>query len=75
MGLRDTLRDAAREASGADAKEAEADHVAALPRWEYHVERLGPGFGIESQFAKLGAKGWEFVAMIGDRAVFKRPAA
>ena len=47
-------------------------------RWEYKARNLGrvPGIALENDFNKMGAKGWEFVAMVsGGRegyAIFKR---
>lgn len=44
-------------------------------RWEYKAlnlkKILGPG--LENTLNKLGADGWEFVAVAKDYAVFKRP--
>lgn len=75
MGLRDTLREVTREATGADEREAEQARVANLPRWQYHAERVPPNFAVEALFDRLGGDGWELVAIVGERAVFKRPAA
>lgn len=47
-------------------------------QWEYLARNLAkvPGMALETDFNKLGAKGWEFVAMAsGGRegyAIFKR---
>jgi ATP-dependent Clp protease ATP-binding subunit ClpC len=45
------------------------------PRWEYKVETLADGEAVtEDLLRPLGAEGWELVALIGERLVFKRPA-
>lgn len=43
--------------------------------WEYLARNLKkvPGPAYESDFNKHGAEGWEFVAVAGDYAIFKRP--
>jgi ATP-dependent Clp protease ATP-binding subunit ClpC len=44
------------------------------PRWEYKVETLAHGEAVtEDLLRPLGADGWELVALIGERLVFKRP--
>jgi ATP-dependent Clp protease ATP-binding subunit ClpA len=41
--------------------------------WDYHVVAL-EGPITEEWLASFGNDGWEFVTVVGDRAVFKRPA-
>jgi ATP-dependent Clp protease ATP-binding subunit ClpC len=41
--------------------------------WQYHVVTL-EGPITEQLLSPLGKDGWELVAVVGDRAVFKRPA-
>jgi hypothetical protein len=45
-----------------------------MEQWEYHAENLkrliGPG--LENICNRLGAEGWEFVAVAKDYAIFKR---
>lgn len=56
--------------------------IAALPRWEYRVIRVGGdkqrgilgGGRMEDLFNDLGREGWELVAVSEERASFKRPA-
>lgn len=49
-------------------------------RWEYRTLNLNfkASIAFETEFNKLGAQGWEFVAMASrdnvHRAIFKRPA-
>ena len=45
-----------------------------MERWEYLARNLKKivGPGLEHDFNKLGAEGWEFVAVAKDYAIFKR---
>lgn len=45
-------------------------------RWEYRARNLKkvPGMALENDFNEHGAAGWEFQAVAGDYAIFKRPA-
>lgn len=44
-------------------------------RWEYRCRNLKKvlGASMETDFNEHGAAGWEFCAVAGDYAVFKRP--
>src|SRR5919109_671138 len=43
--------------------------------WEYRIEILsGPNALTEELLAPFGRDGWELVAAVGDRLVFKRPS-
>jgi hypothetical protein len=51
-------------------------------KWEYRVEAFGTAYSrqeLANDFTKLGAEGWELVAIYDDgvgapRVIFKRPA-
>ncbi len=72
---------AARAAEQAGREARLAAHVAALPKWEYQVKRIGEdkqkgllgSQRMEQIFNGEGAKGWELVAVHEERATFKRP--
>ena len=73
-------RSAERSEEQAAIQAAEAAHLAAIPRWEYQVKRIGEdkqkgllGSGrMEDIFNEEGRKGWELVAINEERATFKR---
>jgi hypothetical protein len=46
-------------------------------KWEYKARNLAKvvGPGLEDDFKKFGADGWEFVAVAKDYAIFKRRSA
>lgn len=45
-----------------------------MDKWEYRARNLKkvPGIALENDFNKLGAEGWEFVAVADGYAIFKR---
>jgi hypothetical protein len=64
-------RQEAREADAArETRDAEPEM-----RWEYLARNLGKvaGMALENDFNEHGEKGWEFVAVAKDYAIFKRP--
>ncbi len=73
MGLRDKRRELI-EQKEAD-KAARAEREEASQSWEYLARNLDkvPGMALEDDFNKHGQKGWEFVAVAKDYAIFKRP--
>jgi hypothetical protein len=72
MGLLGGKREELQEAKAA----REARDEAPQQRWEYLARNLDKvaGMALEDDFNKHGEKGWEFVAVAKDYAVFKRPA-
>jgi hypothetical protein len=75
MGFRDRAKERQEEAKAAKAEKEERD---ANPeeQWEYLARNLSKvaGMALEDDFNKHGRKGWEFVAVADNYAVFKRRA-
>jgi hypothetical protein len=69
MGLRDKRRDLLEEKAGREERDANPDE-----QWEYVARNLDKvaGMALEDDFNKHGRKGWEFVAVAKDYAIFKR---
>jgi hypothetical protein len=69
MGLRDKRRDLQEEKAAREERDADADE-----QWEYVARNLDKdaGMALEDDFNKHGRKGWEFVAVTKDYAIFKR---
>lgn len=72
MGLRDKRRELLDSAEARSERDENPDE-----QWEYLARNLDkvPGMALEDDFNKHGQKGWEFVAVAKDYAIFKRQAA
>jgi hypothetical protein len=78
VGFREKMAEQAAEREAA--KEATAEHVATLPRYEYQVKRIGEdkqkgmlgSQRVEEILNGEGKKGWELVVISEERATFKR---
>ena len=69
MGLRDKRRDLQEEKASREERDANPDE-----QWEYVARNLDKvaGMALEDDLNKHGRKGWEFVAVAKDYAIFKR---
>ncbi len=67
------LRDRRKKLLDAKAGRQERDE-SPQEQWEYFAQNLDkvPGMALEDNFNKHGERGWEFVAVAKDYAVFKR---
>jgi hypothetical protein len=69
MGLRDRAKRQEEEKAEREERDANPEE-----QWEYLARNLDKvaGMGLEDDFNKHGRKGWEFVAVAKDYALFKR---
>jgi hypothetical protein len=69
MGLLDRRKDLQQEKAAREERDANPDE-----QWEYLARNLDKvaGMALEDDFNKHGRKGWEFVAVAKDYAIFKR---
>jgi hypothetical protein len=69
MGLLDKRKDLQQEKAAREERDANPDE-----QWEYLARNLDKvaGMALEDDFNKHGRKGWEFIAVAKDFAIFKR---
>ena len=69
MGLRDKRKELLEERDAREERDTNPDE-----QWEYlalNLEKVA-GMALENDFNKHGRKGWEFIAVAKDYAIFKR---
>jgi hypothetical protein len=71
MGLLDKRKELKEEKAGRVERDANPGE-----QWEYSARNLDkvPGLALEDDFNKHGRKGWEFVAVAKDYAIFSAAA-
>lgn len=69
MGFKDKREKLLEEKAEKEERDANPEE-----QWEYRARNLDkvPGMALEDDFNKHGQKGWEFVAVAKDYAIFKR---
>lgn len=69
MGLRDRRKQLLQAKAGRQERDENPEE-----QWEYLARNLDkvPGLALEDDFNQHGEKGWEFVAVAKDYAIFKR---
>jgi hypothetical protein len=69
MGSRDKRTELQEDKAEREERDASPEE-----RWEYLARNLDkvPGMALEDDFNKQGQKGWAFVAVAKDYAIFKR---
>ncbi len=72
MGFKDRREKLLEEKADQEERDANPEE-----QWEYLARNLDkvPGIALEDDFNKHGQKGWEFVAVAKDYAIFKRRAS